>query len=478
MEHIIQQITEQYVKKFLEHFESRGIYDLGEMAKDGLEMAKGLMRDLLTAVVESSDQALVAAKAKRREDGTAIHERDVERTQFTSLGPFTYRRTYFQTATGKAYLLDGILGVREYDRVDTTVSAAMVNQAGSLSFQRSAGIVTGGHISRQTAWRKAMGTGEVALLPGRAREQPESLHIFADEDHVHLQNGRSTILPLVTVCAGKRNVSGERNALIEPAHVNGYGLRPDLLWEYVYALCEAKYDMGSVKEIFIYGDGAAWIGKSEDCFPGAVRVLDDYHYRKRMTSLAAGGICKEYAPRLHSAVRSDDRKRFLELLQEMEDKVAADVNEKARRKRLKALKEDGAYILKHWDAIQNMGCDGAIGSCTEALVSHVFSERFSRNPMGWSKAGLEKMTMIRVFIKNGGKVTPLDIGLDKRCVGERRAIRGCVDKYAGLVNAQTKEIFKDVRSWKWFGGGDGMISQARSGTRQALRLLGKTRNIC
>ncbi len=243
MEHIIQQITVEYVKKFLEHFESRGIYDLGEMAKDGLEMAKGLMRDLLTAMVESSDQALVAAKAKRREDGIAIHERDVERTQFTSLGPFTYKRTYFQTAAGKSYLLDGLLGVREYERVDTTVSAAMVNQAGSFSFSRSTDIVTGGQISRQTAWRKAMETGEVALVPGRVREQPESLHIFADEDHVHLQNGRSASLPLVTVSAGKKNVSGERNALIEPTHVNGYGLSPDLHWEYMYALCEAKYDM-------------------------------------------------------------------------------------------------------------------------------------------------------------------------------------------------------------------------------------------
>lgn len=48
------------------------------------------------------------------------------------------------------------------------------------------------------------------------------------------------------------------------------------------------------------------------------------------------------------------------------------------------------------------------GSCTESLVSHVLSERLSRTPLAWSERGLEKMTMLVVYRKNGRKVTAKD----------------------------------------------------------------------
>ena len=34
-------------------------------------------------------------------------------------------------------------------------------------------------------------------------------------------------------------------------------------------------------------------------------------------------------------------------------------------------------------------------------MSHVLSERFSRNPMGWSKEILGKLSVLRVHKKNG-----------------------------------------------------------------------------
>ena len=49
------------------------------------------------------------------------------------------------------------------------------------------------------------------------------------------------------------------------------------------------------------------------------------------------------------------------------------------------------------------------GSCTESLVSHVLPERLNRTPLAWSEHGLEKMTMLVVYRKNGRKVTTRDI---------------------------------------------------------------------
>jgi len=402
----------------------------------------------------------------------------LHQSQFTSLGPLTYRRTYFKTPDGNSYLLDKILRVNQYERIDTSVSAAMVNHAGAASFGRSAYEVTGGQVSRQTAWRKAMEIGEVALVPGRAEKQPESLHIFADEAHVHLQNGKGAMLPLVTICTGKKAAGSKRNKLNDAVHVNGFRLEPDKYWDYVYAICEAKYDMGKVKTVFIYGDGAAWIGKALEYFPGAIFVLDDYHYQKRMTTLTAREICKGYAKELRSAVRYNKKEKFEAILHEMEAAVTAGTeDEKKRTKLLDRLKKDGGYLIRHWDAIQNRGHSGAIGSCTEAMVSHVFSERFSRSPMGWTEPGLDKMTMIRTYQKNGCKIMPSDISLDKRTGKKQQIPQGYIGKYESLAKEQAAAVFKDIKSWKWLNGEVSMLSQARTGTRHAIRSLGKMRNI-
>lgn len=478
MEHIIQQITEEFVKKFCEHFAERGLYDLGAMTADSRDMSFEFIKELLNAVIGAADRALVAEKNERKKDGILIHERDVPRTQFTSLGPFTYRRTYFDTPHGRDYLLDRILDVNAYERVDTTVSAALVNHAGEYSFGRSTDIVTGGQVSRQTAWKKAMGIGETYLIPERVKETPEVLHIFADEDHVHLQNGKSAILPLVTVCGGKKAVCEGRNELVDPVHIGGYGLKPEEHWSYVYAVCAAKYDMGKVRKVIIYSDAAKWIKESRWFFPNPVYVLDDYHYRKHLKTLLAGDICSRYTLPVYSAIRQNRKNSFQVLMEEIEEAVLTGMPEcREREKKLERVREEGAFLLAHWDAVQKREDPDSIGSCSEALVSHVYSERFSRNPMGWSKAGLEKMTMIRVFIKNGGRVIPLDIGLDKRTHEERSASRGRIEKYAALVRRQEAELLGEVKNWKWFGREDVMMSQARSGTRHALRLLGKTQNI-
>ena len=35
----------------------------------------------------------------------------------------------------------------------------------------------------------------------------------------------------------------------------------------------------------------------------------------------------------------------------------------------------------------------------------MLSERFSRNPIGWSEEGLGKLSKLRVYMKNGGRIT-------------------------------------------------------------------------
>jgi hypothetical protein len=305
---------------------------------------------------------------------------------------------------------------------------------------------------------------------------PEVLHIFADEDHVGLQDGKNTQIPLITYCGGKKAVWKGRNELIDPVHIQGYGLSPKTHWEYVYGLISEQYDMKQVKKLFIYGDGATWIKTGLDVFPDAVLAFDEYHLEKRIRSLLSGEECKGYATCIREAISSGDKTVFQKLFYSIEDAVMSALGAgKCRRSRLKSVQNDGAFLLAHWQEILNLRHPLSIGSCTEALVSHVLSKRFSRDPMGWSKHGLSKLAMVRVFCINGGAISPGDIGAGK--IGKRIVVDS-IKKYEEIVMKQHDEVFKGWRDWQWFEKSeDNFISRKTTGTKVAIDALRKMRDI-
>ena len=53
------------------------------------------------------------------------------------------------------------------------------------------------------------------------------------------------------------------------------------------------------------------------------------------------------------------------------------------------------------------GKEGITGSSTESHVSHVLSSRISSRPMGWCRDGLEHLSKLRIYWKNGGDMLVL-----------------------------------------------------------------------
>ena len=205
MKAIIQQILSKAAEKYLDYFEENGIIEISLMAEDFNSISKEIAKEMLTAFIEHADESICNAKAERNADGIKVQERNVPRTLYTALGQFTYKRAYFNLPEGKRkYILDDILGVESYERIDPGVSAGLVNLSAAHSYGRSADILTGRQISRQSVRNKMMNTGEVLYVPEKAESTPETLHIFADEDHVNLQDGKNTVVQLITVCEGKR----------------------------------------------------------------------------------------------------------------------------------------------------------------------------------------------------------------------------------------------------------------------------------
>jgi hypothetical protein len=253
-------------------------------------------------------------------------------------------------------------------------------------------------------------------------------------------------------------------------------MKPETLWEYVYALCDEKYDMSKVGMVYLYGDGAAWIESGVNFFPGAVRILDGFHLKSRLRRLLSGDIAQALAPGVHAAIAEADKEKFRETAGQIADALLLRMPEgRERTGRLKSVKENSAYIIAHWDAIQNLKLPGSIGSCTEAMVSHVLSERFSRNPMGWSEAGLSKMAMIRVYVINGGRIEAADVTAQKGRESNGTVI-GNIEKYEGIVRKQQEEALKGFKDWSLFGH-KAVIPGKRTGTRVAIDSLCRTRKI-
>ena len=228
MKDMILQLAFEFMKKIDESSAGLTTVGLGQTTEDMLIICSDYAARLTEAALNAADISLVADKAQRKADGLKIHERDVPRGQLTAVGWIEYLRTYFKDRNSgeMIYLLDHIVGIDKYERVGAHVSAKLVQEAGTMSFEKSSKVVTGGAVSRQTVKNKVMQTEELAHVPEKSDHAPEVLHIFADEDHLAMQDGKNHKLNLVTVSEGTRSVCKGRNELIEPMHIQGYKIRP------------------------------------------------------------------------------------------------------------------------------------------------------------------------------------------------------------------------------------------------------------
>jgi hypothetical protein len=194
-----------------------------------------------------------------------------------------------------------------------------------------------------------------------------------------------------------------------------------------------------------------------------------------MMTLFSGKICGNHRNATYAAIRHNDPEEFERITAQMQDELHEQKNEELDKK-AKNVGNQVRYVLNNWEAIQAMlKHPDSIGSCTEPLVSHVLSKRLSRNPMGWSPAGLQKMTGLRVYAVNGGTVTKEQIAVDKRELNKRKVIP-VVATYERLVEEQKEEIFGDIAGCEWFKK-KSMISGQRTGTRVIINGIGKMRNI-
>jgi len=441
----IQQIAVKAVEEILKTIQETGLNNVGKAVSALAPIASRMTLEIIETCIEKMDHSLVnAAKVQRRKDGITVKERAVERTVTTELGELHYKRTYFAMPDGSyAYILDHLIGVEAYERFSKELIAEVLEAATVKSYQYAIDS-TKKELSRQTVHNRLVALDDLVMPVERAEKTPETLDIFADEDHVHLTPKGKAIVPLVTITEGMDTSNPKRHKTIHPIHIAAFGMTAEAFRENVNAVLTERYDLDHVKQINVHGDGAPWIEALQQLISHSRPVLDGYHLEKELRSFLRLEGAKQYASAIRQAMKKEDGyeafKGYCESIFQRQ------TTEKGREN----VRDFVAYCANRWSAIVVRMNKETCGSCTEPQVSHVLSDRLSRNPIAWSKNGLNRMTMLITYTKNGGKVRGEDVRVRVNSETRSGFSEDGYATYRDYANKQADEVLKAKHDWSIF----------------------------
>lgn len=470
MDNIIQQISEKLTKKILEKAYSGGICDIDLLSSSVLEDCKSAARDILEAIVSDLNIKIREDKPSRKARGLILKEKNRERSLLTELGRLDLPRDYYYDKKEEKYdyLLDRVIGLQGYERISAGVRAKLVSMATEVSYAKSAETVTGGQLSRQCVRECILKLGAIEKRPQpyEPKRKVKELHLFADEDHVHMQREgktkgkKSRMVPLVTVTEGVEEESKGRNRTINAMHFVDENFDTKALWKSVEGYIGASYDIESIERIYIHADGGKWIASGLASFSNVTRVMDGFHLEKRLKEVSRNFPGSNLRQRIKAAMEKGDRKKLDMLLQEMYARSQD-------KKQIEYTTKLGRYLTENFEEIRNRLKSDTVGSCTEGQVSHILSNRFSRNPMGWSEEGLGKLSKQRVYIKNKGKIEASDFKKKDKSGG---------DSYREYADRIIEEACRGAKDFSIFEK-QGPIFDGASGTQMAIRHMGMRKDI-
>lgn len=471
MENIIQQIALDLVEKITKKAFEAKISDLDTLASDVLADCKTAECEILEAAVAQLNESIRKEKATRKELGLVLKEKNRKRSILTELGTLNLPRDYFfdKTCDRYVFVLDAMLGLQRYERISGNVRTRLVTEATDVSYAKSAQIVTGGSVSRQSVGNAIRKLTVLEKEPDWIeKKKVKELHVYADEDHVHLQKPKKEagkkgkIVPLVSVTEGTES-NGRRRKTICPMHFVDEHFDSKALWNTVEGYIQKAYAVDSIEKIYVHADGGGWIRSGLKDFAQTEHVLDGFHLEKYLRRISARFPKKNLRIRFCKAFEQNDRKKADQMLQELYAEAEGD------KRQTKAVKEFGSYIRNNWEEIVRRKRLDIPGSCTEGQISHVLSERFSRDPMGWSEECLGKLSQARVYLKNGGTLTREDFKeKDEKLNGK--------EKYREYAQRMMKEAGEGCFDWSIFEKPIVPMDKA-SGTQILIESLGESRNI-
>ena len=419
MKNSITEIAGLITRSFEENFEKmitekRDISTFIVQVKNALDQAGTI---LVAEALETMD-SLVKSESRRKQNWY-VQEKSAPNTLTTIFGEVHYHRTYYKHKTEKEYryLSDELVGIDSYDKMDVSLKARLIEEAIDTPYARSGRKAAETlEISGQSVMNAIRELGPVksseVKIP-RAKEAAQILYIEADEDHVALQKGGCAEPKLVYVHEGRIQVAKERWKLKNPRYFGGMYKESEELWNEVADYIDHAYDYEQIEKIYLSGDGASWIKSGADIINKSIFVLDRYHLNKAVKS--AGAHMENAEREIWKAIKREDKAYLKVVFETILD--ATEIQTKAQ-----SVKEAKKYIMNHWENIKHHYSKDYYGCSAEGHISHIYSDRLSSRPLGWSREGVDQMARLRVFTANGGTIFELALKKKQERIRENRTI--------------------------------------------------------
>lgn len=422
-------ITEKGISDFTNDLES-------EMIEFGSQVTQFL--------VEYAENIIF--KLKDRKEKFECLEKD-DRTIISIFGEINFKRRYYQDKETKEriYLLDQFLNLEKRERMLPNVKERLIEEARETSYKRAGEKASyGTEISKQTVKNEINKLDfkvEVAKEK-KNKKKVKKLYIIADEDHVHLQKG-GIEEPRLIIVYDSIIAKGKRIELKNKKHFGGiYTKKIDDLWEEVMSYIENNYDTDYLERVYISGDGANWIKTGLEWIIKSIYVLDEFHMKKAVNGIV-GRITKvnkkekeKQKKEIRTSLRRLNFVRFKEICYE----ILSEEMEKTTRERKEDLMN---YILNNAEGIKNLyrNKKELHGCSAEGHISHIYSERMSSRPMGWSTTNINNMSRLRTAKEDN--ISTEEILRNSKKVIELKEIQ----KIRNQANARIKESinFKPVK---------------------------------
>ena len=386
--------------------------DLAAYEKAVTDLGRKGIAALIGETLTELDQSL--RDAPHRAEQYTIQRRG-DRTLISTVGDIHFKHTLFQSRKDGSYhlLLDEMLKLPKDEHFTELGEASLLKQAATGSYQKAADQISvgGQKISKVAVMNKVHRLLEElpAEAPIKETKAVRELYIEADEDHIHRQKSDKNgciIGKLVYLYEGKRTVGKGRNELVGTFYFGGsryVGTEGNrAFWEHIQRFICDHYDTEVLKRVYIAGDGGAWISAGTEYIAKSCFVTDRFHLMKYLNGasrqmLSEGEIVKR---KLLKYIAKNKLKKAQKLLRRMAMSAA----------NTQPIQVCYTFLTGNWEAVRRGLFDPRAPRCSaEGHVSHLYSERMSSRPMGWSERGADRMCMLRCYRANKGDDRLIDL---------------------------------------------------------------------
>ena len=178
--------------------DSVGWRSLSDIVERTQETVNRLGVQIVERIYQEVDRVFDERRNKRK---VIIKNCSKTRRLLTSMGEVTLRRKlYFDKQTARYFFaVDELLQLKKYERIEKNLQADLVSKATLTSYGKASELV-GHRVSRQTVHNLVKRIDTDALdvpTPAPSLKTVGDIFIEADEDHIHLNNGKSAEVKLV-----------------------------------------------------------------------------------------------------------------------------------------------------------------------------------------------------------------------------------------------------------------------------------------